>query len=110
MKLTAVILALCAMCASAFVAPTSVVRTGSFAAPVRPAVSASNTNMKMGLESIADVLPAIPEEAHNQMAELSNNLLLAASTSDFGGYTGPAIGLLTVGALIVVLSPPLADS
>ncbi|KAK4525445.1 hypothetical protein GAYE_SCF12G3353 [Galdieria yellowstonensis] len=34
---------------------------------------------------------------------------IAASESDFGGYTGPIIGLLTIFALIVFLSPPLKE-
>lgn len=40
--------------------------------------------------------------------EVATNLLLASKETDFGGYTGPIAGLLTIGAIILVLSPPLA--
>ncbi|CAM9119509.1 unnamed protein product [Discosporangium mesarthrocarpum] len=88
------------------------VRPGSFVAPAPRSAAvplSTPTDMKMSLESFADIMPAVPAEAHNQLVELSNNLLLASSPSDFGGYTGPVIGLLTIGAIILVLSPPLAD-
>eukprot|EP00184_Porphyridium_aerugineum_P008299 CAMPEP_0184691214 /NCGR_PEP_ID=MMETSP0313-20130426/122_1 /TAXON_ID=2792 /ORGANISM="Porphyridium aerugineum, Strain SAG 1380-2" /LENGTH=91 /DNA_ID=CAMNT_0027148891 /DNA_START=135 /DNA_END=410 /DNA_ORIENTATION=- len=36
-------------------------------------------------------------------------LLMASKETDFGGYTIPAIGLLSIGALILALAPPLKD-
>ena len=48
-----------------------------------------------------------------QMFEVSNSVLLAANSlskeADFGGFVGPVVGLLTIGAFILVLSPPLQD-
>jgi len=38
-----------------------------------------------------------------------NANLLAANVQDFGGYLFPVFGLLSLGALILYLSPPLAD-
>jgi len=35
--------------------------------------------------------------------------MIASKETDFGGYTGPVAGLLTIGALIVVLAPPLSN-
>jgi len=39
--------------------------------------------------------------------EVTQNLLIAAKSTDFGGFTGPIVGLLTVFGLILVLAPPL---
>ncbi|GJQ10979.1 hypothetical protein GpartN1_g2770.t1 [Galdieria partita] len=44
---------------------------------------------------------------HEQLFPVVNRI--AASESDFGGYTGPIIGLLTIFALIIFLSPPLKE-
>ena len=45
----------------------------------------------------------------NTVADVSNNLMIAANSGDFGGFIGPVVGLLSIGAFIVVLSPPLKD-
>jgi hypothetical protein len=46
--------------------------------------------------------------AHRAAAqEVATNVLVASKETDFGGYTGPVAGLLTIGALIVLLAPPL---
>ncbi len=38
-----------------------------------------------------------------------NANLVASNVQDFGGYLFPVFGLLSLGALILFLSPPLAD-
>jgi len=40
---------------------------------------------------------------------VQNANLLASDVQDFGGYLFPVFGLLSLGALILFLSPPLAD-
>jgi hypothetical protein len=42
-------------------------------------------------------------------AALSNSQLIASSVSDFGGYLFPVVGIAALAALILFLSPPLAD-
>jgi len=37
------------------------------------------------------------------------NLLLAAKETDFGGYTGPAVGLVLLGVAIAALTNPYDD-
>eukprot|EP00752_Nemacystus_decipiens_P011875 g10531.t2 len=107
----AVLLALYAMCASAFVVP-SAVKSGSFATPAVRATStvAPKATMNMGLEQIADVLPAVPAEAHNAVLEIANNpLLLSLRADSFGGLIGPIGGCLAVATFIVVMAPPRVD-
>lgn len=36
-------------------------------------------------------------------------LMLATKDGDFGGYTGPIIGLLIIGVIIAVLTPPVKE-
>lgn len=36
-------------------------------------------------------------------------MLMASREVDFGGYTGPAVGLLIIGIIIAVLTPPVKD-
>lgn len=52
------------------------------------------------------------------MAPLANQVVvkasdvatvIAAKESDFGGYTFPVIGLLVIGIIIAVLTPPVKD-
>jgi hypothetical protein len=50
-----------------------------------------------------DVLPA-------ESIQGASDILLAAKDTDFGGYTGPIAGLITLGALILVLAPPLTKA
>ena len=38
-----------------------------------------------------------------------NTQMIATSSSDFGGALFPVFGLATLGAVILVLAPPLAD-
>lgn len=35
--------------------------------------------------------------------------LLASKDGDFGGYTGPIVGLLIIGIIIAVLTPPVKE-
>eukprot|EP00631_Chrysoreinhardia_giraudii_P003467 CAMPEP_0197413218 /NCGR_PEP_ID=MMETSP1170-20131217/16_1 /TAXON_ID=54406 /ORGANISM="Sarcinochrysis sp, Strain CCMP770" /LENGTH=90 /DNA_ID=CAMNT_0042939745 /DNA_START=56 /DNA_END=328 /DNA_ORIENTATION=+ len=75
-------------CAVAFVAPQSGLaraqpRHVTAAAPVDVAMSADLSSL--------------------------NNMLVAASESDFGGYFFPVVGLTLLGAVITFLSPPLKD-
>lgn len=42
-----------------------------------------------------------------RVAEMSN--LLASKESDFGGYTGPVLGLLIIGIIIAFLTPALKE-
>lgn len=39
----------------------------------------------------------------------ANANLVASSSSDFGGYLFPIAGILSLGAIILYLAPPLAD-
>ncbi|CAN0333063.1 unnamed protein product [Ascophyllum nodosum] len=112
MKFTAVFLALWAVCASAFIAPSAVVKSRRFIAPEVRSTStvAPKTTMNMGLEQIVDMLPMVPTEAHDQVLEIANNpLLLSLTASSFGGLTGPIAGCTAVALLIVVLAPPRVD-
>lgn len=39
----------------------------------------------------------------------ASDVLIAAREADFGGYTGPVIGLLIIGVIIAVLTPPVKE-
>mmetsp|Transcript_9281 Transcript_9281/g.15550 ORF Transcript_9281/g.15550 Transcript_9281/m.15550 type:complete len:93 (-) Transcript_9281:162-440(-) len=48
--------------------------------------------------------------ADNVVSNVAANANLIASTADdFGGYLFPIIGILSLGAIILYLAPPLAD-
>ena len=97
--------------AHACMAPLTV-KSGSFATPAVRATStvAPKATMNMGLEQIADVLPAVPAEAHNAVLEIANNpLLLSLRADSFGGLIGPIGGCLAVATFIVVMAPPRVD-
>lgn len=36
-------------------------------------------------------------------------VLVATQEGDFGGYTGPVLGLLAIGVIIAILTPPLKE-
>lgn len=36
-------------------------------------------------------------------------VILSSSVADFGGYLGPAVGLLIIGIIIAVLTPPVKE-
>ena len=65
----------------------------------RPAFAARTESPKMMVEG-ADV-------AVSNVAQNAN--LIASNVGDFGGYLFPVFGLLSLGALILFLAPPLAD-
>ncbi|KAG5183843.1 hypothetical protein JKP88DRAFT_238153 [Tribonema minus] len=100
MKFVALIVALCLACASAFV-------TSPVNSLARVSAPKTQAKMSMSLDAFATALP--------QAAQATNNaaVILAEASSkagDFGGYVGPVAGLLAIGALILVLSPPLVDN
>lgn len=43
-------------------------------------------------------------------SQLATNVLLASKETDFGGYTGPAVGLVVVFVLIALLTNPYDDT
>lgn len=55
---------------------------------------------KMALDGVVDIVS-------NQIAANSN--LIATSVGDNLGYTFPIVGILSLAAFILYLSPPLAD-
>lgn len=65
--------------------------------------------MRMVMASPVDAAMTAPAAAHDAFSRVSGSMALAAAEKDFGGYIGPAVGLLTIFALILVLSPPLRD-
>ena len=44
----------------------------------------------------------------SNVAAASSNVV-ASSVTDFGGYLFPVFGIISLGALILYLAPPLAD-
>eukprot|EP00638_Chattonella_subsalsa_P016295 CAMPEP_0117825714 /NCGR_PEP_ID=MMETSP0949-20121206/5648_1 /TAXON_ID=44440 /ORGANISM="Chattonella subsalsa, Strain CCMP2191" /LENGTH=58 /DNA_ID=CAMNT_0005665753 /DNA_START=215 /DNA_END=391 /DNA_ORIENTATION=- len=57
--------------------------------------------MKMSLD--------ISPETVQTVIDASNSVLLASKETDFGGAVGPIVSLSLIGAIILVLSPPLKD-
>jgi len=55
------------------------------------------------------VAPDVAVDAVQAAQPQLNQMLLAASESDFGGYFFPVVGLTLLGAIITYLSPPLKD-
>ena len=59
--------------------------------------------------------PAAPKMAVVEGSDIAvsnivqNANLVAANVQDFGGYLFPVFGILSLAALILYLSPPLAD-
>lgn len=53
------------------------------------------------------VAPVV-NEAIVRVSEVTPRLL-AAQESDFGGYTLPVLGLLTIGIIIALLTPPVKE-
>lgn len=44
------------------------------------------------------------------VASISNSLVtLGAADGDFGGYTGPVAGLVIIGVIIALLTPPVKE-
>ncbi|KAA8496044.1 hypothetical protein FVE85_2199 [Porphyridium purpureum] len=84
-------------------APTRVQLATKAATPraVRGRRAASAAQMNMALESV------VSSDAAFKALELIN--FVASKEGDFGGYLGPVLGLGSIAALIVFLSPPLKD-
>lgn len=57
----------------------------------------------MSLAPVIDSASAVVADASLQSVNL------AATVGDFGGYTGPVLGLLAIGVIIAVLTPPLKE-
>jgi len=69
----------------------------------RPVAARRSARVNMALDAVA-------ADAVIKSSELFNTaLMLASKEGDFGGYLGPAIGLLSIGAIIIALAPPLKD-
>lgn len=60
----------------------------------------------------------VARQPRMSLAPLSQNVsakvletaqLIATKDGDFGGYTGPIIGLLIIGIIIAVLTPPIKE-
>lgn len=47
--------------------------------------------------------------AQSAVGAVQNAGILLARDGDFGGYTGPIIGLLTIAVIIAVLTPPVKE-
>lgn len=45
----------------------------------------------------------------NAAASFHNATVILARDGDFGGYTGPIIGLLIIAVIIAVLTPPVKE-
>lgn len=52
-------------------------------------------------------LAPLSQEAVAKASESS--MLIAAKVNDFGGYTGPILGLLVIAVIIAVLTPPVRE-
>lgn len=53
------------------------------------------------------MIESINVDAISTFAQNAN--LVATSADDFGGYSYPIAGLIILGAVILLLSPPLAE-
>jgi|UniRef100_A0A7S1NZI4 hypothetical protein len=91
-----VLFAMLIAAASAFVAPANraVVSNTAFARSSAPQAP------KMALDGVVDIVS-------NQIAANSN--LIATNVDDNLGYAFPIVGILSLAAFILYLSPPLAD-
>mmetsp|Transcript_13298 Transcript_13298/g.18763 ORF Transcript_13298/g.18763 Transcript_13298/m.18763 type:complete len:101 (+) Transcript_13298:71-373(+) len=100
MKFIALIIAFVVASASAFVT-----------SPSKNVVSRTRVQPKMNLDAFSPMISMPFIESTSDIS--SNNAMLLAEAvskaSDFGGYVGPIVGLITLGGLILVLSPPLAE-
>lgn len=99
-------------CLSLYNSVPFAVRSSFVAQPARitTPVAAPKTTMNMGLESLVDLVPAVPAEAHNQLLEVVNSpLFLSLRADSFGGLIGPIAGCSAVAAFIIVLAPPRVE-
>mmetsp|Transcript_19839 Transcript_19839/g.28884 ORF Transcript_19839/g.28884 Transcript_19839/m.28884 type:complete len:84 (-) Transcript_19839:54-305(-) len=70
-------------------------------------VSRSAVSKRPAKAAVKPVRMTMDVEVANRAMDLF--MTVASKESDWGGYTGPVVGLLTIAALIAVLSPPLKD-
>eukprot|EP00953_Heterococcus_sp_UTEX-ZZ885_P004986 3168-Heterococcus_DN1.PRE.1 len=101
---SAVVLIFVLLVATSVVSATA--RVGALARPATARSAAPSMSLEAGIATL------LPSQA--QMLEVGNNAMLLAANAankeaDFGGYVGPIAGLIAIGALILVLSPPLQD-
>ncbi len=75
----------------------------ALATPTARAVSTRRASRAVVRMSVAPMLDA----GAAQVGDISQ--LLAAQVNDFGGYTGPVLGLLAIGIIIAALTPPVKD-
>merc|ERR1711988_474864 len=88
----------------------SLVSVSAFVLPqATPSLSFGNKITKQQPKTQVNLFDSIPMETISSVSDVANNLLIASKETDFGGYTGPIAGLLTIGGLIVVLAPPLSN-
>lgn len=67
---------------------------------LRYTIMSMRTAPRMSLAPLAQTVALKSSEAAQ---------LIAAKDGDFGGYTGPIIGLLIIGIIIAVLTPPVKE-
>mmetsp|Transcript_26721 Transcript_26721/g.67712 ORF Transcript_26721/g.67712 Transcript_26721/m.67712 type:complete len:102 (+) Transcript_26721:38-343(+) len=60
--------------------------------------------------AVAQAAPTMSlDAATSQVAQATYALIAKADVTSFGGYTGPAVGLVVLGLLIAVLTNPYED-
>jgi len=78
--------------------------------PAHPAAPPAHVPCRAARSVIAQSAPTMSlEVSTSQVAQMSTSLLAVAKETDFGGYTGPAVGLVLVAVLISVLTNPYDD-
>mmetsp|Transcript_11239 Transcript_11239/g.34423 ORF Transcript_11239/g.34423 Transcript_11239/m.34423 type:complete len:84 (+) Transcript_11239:151-402(+) len=70
-------------------------------------VARSAVSKRAPVRAAQPVRMTLDVEVTNRVTDLV--MTIAAKEGDWGGYTGPTIGLLAIAAIIVILSPPLKD-
>ncbi|KAJ8904588.1 hypothetical protein NDN08_001106 [Rhodosorus marinus] len=70
-------------------------------------VSRSAVSKRPARAAIKPVRMTMDVEVANKVMDVF--MTVASKESDWGGYTGPVVGLLTIVTLIAILSPPLKD-
>ncbi|PXF47864.1 hypothetical protein BWQ96_02250 [Gracilariopsis chorda] len=78
----------------------------SLAQPTRAAVSARRAPVRHARQSRMTLAP-LAQQVSLRLNDAA--ILLSAKDVDFGGYTGPIIGLLTIAVIIAVLTPPVKE-
>ncbi|CAN8067746.1 unnamed protein product [Agarophyton chilense] len=78
----------------------------SVAAPAHALVSPRRGAVRHARSARMNLAP-VAQEVSVKLNEVA--LVLASREGDFGGYTGPILGLLTIGVIIAVLTPPVKE-